>query len=150
MTDFLRFPRTPHVVWLGGGQPRGDKVLAPADARDLLAHDVVIDQKIDGANIGISLGVADVLRIQNRGAFLSTDSVYPQFKRLRQWLSTRHHVLVDALKPERILFGEWCHAKHSIHYTRLPDWFVAFDVYDRTAGKFWSVEHRDAFVPSSV
>jgi atypical dual specificity phosphatase len=27
-----------------------------------------------------------------------------------------------------ILFGEWLVAKHSIHYTALPDYFVAFDI----------------------
>ena len=45
-----------------------------------------------------------------------------------------------------ILFGEWCYAQHSIHYTRLPDWFVGFDVYDRSVGGFWSADRRDRFL----
>ena len=28
--------------------------------------------------------------------------------------------------------------KHSINYTRLPDTFVAFDMYDKFEDKFWS------------
>lgn len=146
MTEFVRFPKTPHLMWLGSGRPRDDKVLSPVDVRELLSHVVVVEEKLDGANIGISVGSEQALHVQNRGAILSWDSAHPQFKPLRQWLSARHHVLVDALRSELMLFGEWCYAKHSIHYTRLPDWFVAFDVYDRPAGKFWNVERRDAFV----
>lgn len=146
MTEFVRFPRTPHLLWLGSGRPRDDKVLSCVDAEEVLSHAVVVEEKLDGANLGISVGSDQVLRVQNRGAYLSLDSAHPQFKPLRQWLSARRQPLIDALTPELILFGEWCYAKHSIHYTRLPDWFVAFDVYDRAAERFWSVERRDAFV----
>ena len=45
-----------------------------------------------------------------------------------------------------MLFGEWCFAAHSIHYSRLPDWFLAFDVYDVKAARFWSVQRRDILV----
>lgn len=41
-----------------------------------------------------------------------------------------------------MLFGEWCYALHSVRYTRLPDWFLAFDVYDQQLGKFWSADRR--------
>ena len=40
--------------------------------------------------------------------------------------------------PSYILFGEWMAAKHSIHYNKLPDTFIAFDLYDQTQGKFLS------------
>ena len=42
-----------------------------------------------------------------------------------------------------MLFGEWCYAVHSLRYTRLPDWFLSFDVYDRTRQAFWSAARRD-------
>ena len=48
---------------------------------------------------------------------------------------------LDAL----IAFGEWCHARHTVSYDALPDWFLLFDVFDRAAGAFWSRERRDAF-----
>jgi hypothetical protein len=133
-------------MWLGDGVPRGDKVLSPQDTRELLSHVVVVEEKVDGANIGISLGGDDDLRVQNRGSFLELDSAHPQFKALPRWLEAHRLVLTDALGSDLILFGEWCYARHSIHYTRLPDWFLAFDLYDRSVGKFWSVERRDAFI----
>ena len=46
-------------------------------------------------------------------------------------------MLCTVLEPERhTLFGEWMAAKHSIHYTKLPAYFIAFDVFDKIAGKF--------------
>ena len=35
------------------------------------------------------------------------------------------------------------YARHSIHYTRLPDLFLAFDIYDKKKGKFVSRKTRD-------
>ena len=29
---------------------------------------------------------------------------------------------------------------------RLPDWFLGFDVYDRTEARFWASERRDALL----
>ena len=52
MTDFFRFPHTPHLAWLGQGAPRDDKVLTPAEARALLTDAVVVEEKLDGANLG--------------------------------------------------------------------------------------------------
>jgi hypothetical protein len=42
-----------------------------------------------------------------------------------------------------VIFGEWCFAVHSIEYTRLPDWWLLFDVWDKSAAKFWSADRRD-------
>ncbi len=42
-----------------------------------------------------------------------------------------------------ILFGEWCYAKHSVFYDGLPGWFVGFDLYDKSEGRFFSVERRN-------
>lgn len=144
MSTFFRFPHTPHIAWLGDVQPRGDKVLGPHQARALLSHDVVVEEKVDGANLGISVDDRCALRAQNRGAYIDLDSPKGQFKPLGRWLRPRAEALAGALFPDLVLFGEWCYAVHSIRYTRLPDWFLAFDVYDRASGQFWSVARRDA------
>lgn len=148
MTGFFRFPHTPHLAWLGAGQPRDDKVLAPEEARELLNGDVLVEEKVDGANLGLSIDDDGELRVQNRGAYIDLDAPHGQFKPLRRWLDARRDQLADALFPDLMLFGEWCHAVHSIQYTRLPDWFLAFDVYDRATGEFWSAARRDLLVAS--
>ena len=146
MTAFFRFPHTPHLAWLGEGQPRDDKVLAPSDARELLAHEVLIEEKVDGANVGLSVDEQGTLRAQNRGAYLTREHAHPQFKPLFRWLQGRGSEIADALFPDLMLFGEWCYAVHSVRYTRLPDWFLAFDVYDRARHEFWSEARRDELV----
>lgn len=146
MTDraaFFRFPHTPHVAWLAPGQPRDDKVLAPEEVRALLSGEVVVEEKVDGANLGFSIDEHGVLRAQNRGSYLDLLAPQGQWKPIKRWLAPRHDALADALSPDLMLFGEWCYAVHSIRYTELPDWFLAFDVYDRAAGEFWGVERRN-------
>jgi hypothetical protein len=142
MTEFFRFPHTPHVAWLGAGRPRDNKVLAPYEVSELLAGPVIVEEKVDGANLGFSVEDDGTLRGQNRGSYLDLDAPQGQWKPLKRWLSLRRRALADALGRDLMLFGEWCYAVHSVKYTRLPDWFLAFDVYDRHKGEFWSANRR--------
>lgn len=140
--DFFRFPHTPHVAWLGGGAPRDDKVLPPSEVAALLAGNVVVEEKLDGANVGLSLAPDGRLRAQNRGQYLAEPHA-GQFARLSAWLAQHGESLRAVLTPNLIVFGEWCAARHSLDYAALPDWFLLFDVYDRAAGLFWSSTRRN-------
>lgn len=142
MTEFFRFPHTPHLAWLGTGRPRDNKVVAPQEVSELLAGDVIVEEKVDGANLGFSMDEDGTLRGQNRGSYLDLDAPQGQWRPLKRWLATRRHALAQVLGPDLMLFGEWCYALHSVRYTRLPDWFLAFDVYDRQLGQFWSADRR--------
>ena len=62
--DFFRFPHTPHIAWLASGTPRDDKVLTPEEAQAMLQHPVVVEEKLDGANMGISFSSEAVLHVQ--------------------------------------------------------------------------------------
>ncbi len=142
MNDFFRFPHTPHIAWLGADSPRDDKVLTPAEIEALLAGPVTLEEKLDGANLGISVADNGEVRAQNRGHFL--ERPFPgQFEKLEMWLRRYEDALFDALGENLILFGEWCAARHSLDYTGLPGWFVGFDVYDRRQQQFWSTRRRD-------
>lgn len=142
MTPFFRFPHTPHLAWLGDGEPRDDKVLSAAEAKALLAGDVVVEEKLDGANLGFSLSAGGDLLAQNRGQYLAEPHA-GQFARLPAWISLHQDALLDVLQPSLMVFGEWCAARHSLDYGALPDWFLVFDVYDRGAGLFWSTARRN-------
>ena len=140
---FHKFPSTPHLVWLSTNQVRDDKVLTPMEAKDFLSAPIIVEEKVDGANLGISFGVDGQLRFQNRGNWLQ-GKFDGQWERLRGWAAAHEAALRDLLPPQHILFGEWCYARHSVSYTRLPDWFLAFDVYDCHVSRFWSVSRRNA------
>lgn len=147
MTRFFRFPHTPHLAWLGACQPRDDKVLSKEEATNLLVGNVVVEEKLDGANLGISVAPDSKLRAQNRGQYLS-DPFSGQFSRLDSWLARHGLVLTEHLDQRLTLFGEWCAATHSLDYERLPDWFLLFDVYDCVQERFWSSTRRNALASS--
>lgn len=140
--DFFRFPHTPHLVWLGDGEPRDDKVMSIHDANKLLSNKVVVEEKLDGANLGISLALDGSVRAQNRGQYLNQPFT-GQFSRLPSWLAQKDYEIKQYLTPDLIFFGEWCLAKHSLDYDNLPDWFLLFDVYDKSVNKFWSTDKRN-------
>jgi hypothetical protein len=139
---FFKFPRTPHLEWELSRPPRGDKVLGRAEAVAFLDGDVIVEEKVDGANLGFSLDAHGAIRVQNRGSWIER-SAHPQFQSLWGWIAARECILGQILSPDRILFGEWCFAVHSVHYDQLPDWFLGFDLYDCSEGRFWSTEKRD-------
>ena len=52
-------------------------------------------------------------------------------------------ILVSPLIPlsfsvGTILFGEWLYAQHSISYSNLPDYFLAFDLYNKKKKLFYN------------
>ncbi|KAL1950976.1 hypothetical protein VTO73DRAFT_125 [Trametes versicolor] len=137
----LKFPRTPHLINLGSATP--DDVVLDAIPVASDGH-VVITEKVDGANMGFSLS-ADRTRIlvQNRSHYVNPAS-HEQFKKLGLWVERHRAGLMavldrDPLFAQRyVLYGEWLVATHSIPYSRLPDWFLAFDLYDRSTGRWAS------------
>lgn len=143
MNNFFRFPHTPHLAWLGQDTPRDDKVMSATEAEDFLAHAVVLEEKVDGANLGFSVSGDDEVKAQNRGQFLARPFT-GQFARLNEWLAIHEEALFDALGEHLILFGEWVAAVHSLEYPRLPDYFLVFDVYDKQVQYFWSTTRRNA------
>jgi ATP-dependent RNA circularization protein (DNA/RNA ligase family) len=144
VTKFFRFPHTPHIAWLATGEPREDKVLSSEEAQLLLAGEVVLEEKLDGANVGFSVSDDGVLRAQNRGQYL-LQPFHGQFVRLGPWLAAHEDKLLDALGPHLVAFGEWCAARHSLNYEMLPDWWLVFDVYNRATRQFWSTARRNAW-----
>jgi RNA ligase len=88
------------------------------------------------------------LRAQNRGQYLAEPHA-GQFARLPAWLVERGDAIRSVLKPDLILFGEWCAARHSLDYAALPDWFLLFDVYERSASRFWCSTRRDSLAASA-
>ncbi|UCZ57299.1 RNA ligase family protein [Desulfurispirillum indicum] len=140
--DFFKFPSTPHLATMPGVDIRGDKVLTESERDAFLTHEVTVEEKVDGANMGLSFDAHGNIRAQNRGAYLHLPCS-GQWKKLGEWLAIHSDTLFEHLSDRYILFGEWCYAQHSIFYDRLPDWFLAFDIYDREAGRFLATARRD-------
>lgn len=140
--DFFKFPSTPHLATLPGVEIRDDKVLSEIERDEFLQHDLVVEEKVDGANLGVSFDSDGNIRAQNRGSFLHLPGS-GQWKKLDQWLLHRTDSFFEYLCDRYILFGEWCYAQHSVFYDHLPDWFLGFDLYDKQVGRFLSTNRRN-------
>ena len=139
-----KFPRTPHLLVAEGLELRDDKVLSAEEAKAMLSFPLVLEEKVDGANLGIAFDGKGEPVVRNRGSFVGPGRCHPQFERLWAWLYERKERLFDRCGNRLAVFGEWCAVKHSIRYDRLPDWFLGFDVRDVRTGDFWDVAGRDA------
>lgn len=139
---FVRFPSTPHLTDDEPAQRvRADKVLSPEQAEDLLSDAVRVEEKVDGDNLGFSVQSGG-LRVQHRGDYVRLDEGW-RYPHLASWLAMHEPRLTETL-GDLTLFGEWCASVHTVRYEALPDWFLAFDVYDRGSSGFWAAERRDA------
>ncbi len=134
--DLVKFPRTRHLANIGGAS-REDLLLPACEVESYLNREIFIEEKIDGANMGISIEPETwKVLFQNRSHYV-TPNYAAQFKKLDLWKDMHQAELYEILEPGRhILFGEWVFAKHSIHYSNLPGYFIAFDLYDKLTGKF--------------
>ena len=140
--DFFKFPTTPHLTVLGKGTVRNDKVFTEHERDAFLDHELIVEEKIDGANVGISFDSSGEVHVQNRGSFL-LKPYQGQWKKLDEWLSLNLDRFFDVLQDQYILFGEWCFARHSVRYENLPSWFLGFDIYDKENRQFLSCEMRN-------
>ncbi len=141
MTEFVRFPSTPYLVRPPGVDVRDDKVLTRSERDEFLMQLLHVEEKVDGQNLGISNG-DEGLQFQARGSFVQPGGRH--FRGLATWVAPRKQRLARGLSDDLIIFGEWCAVTHSVHYDRLPDWFLVFDVYEPAAGRFWEPDMRDA------
>ena len=144
--DFHKFPHTPHLFWLGESLPRDDKILKPDETADFLSVELVIEEKVDGANLGLSIGPQGELRAQSRGNYLVQGHCHAQWNPLWPWLAESRESLEEGLCGGLVLFGEWCYARHTVPYDALPGWFLGFDMYEVTTGKYWTVDRRNEWL----
>ncbi|GBG25719.1 Pectin acetylesterase 3 [Hondaea fermentalgiana] len=121
-----------------------DDLLFPVHERSVFVGSdaVIIEEKIDGANLGLYVDADWRIVAQNRAHSVCSETA-PQWSSLDRWIEPRKVRLCEALGHRFAVFGEWMYAKHSIHYSRLPDHFIAFDVFDRWMGRFLSVRARN-------
>jgi len=136
------FPRTPHLFIPPGLDIRDDKVLSDAECSEMLRHELIVEEKVDGANLGISIDAQGRLEYRNRNHRFTTGGK-GQFETLGEWAYRRFDSLHRHLSDRYVLFGEWCYARHSVLYDRLPDLFLGFDVFDRHSATFLDTPGRD-------
>jgi hypothetical protein len=138
--DFVKYPRTPHLF--GSKGTDDDKHLSEAESlRFISDNSLIVEEKIDGTNVGIHFTPDGQMVLQCRG-HLITHGMHPQYDLFKQWTAVKRGVLEDRLEDRYILFGEWVYARHSVHYRQLPHYFFEFDIYDKDEEAFLSLGKR--------
>lgn len=147
--EFIQFPRT-DFLYNDGGLPKTvvkRQLLTADELEAVLRGPLIVEEKLDGSNTGFSFDSDGVLHFQSKTKYFGSNT-HPQHHLLFNWGWERRDALWAAIGPGINVYGEWLYAKHTLKYTELPDYFVAFDVYDREGDYFWSTEDRDALLSS--
>lgn len=140
MDEIIKYPRTPHLR--GSRLQAGDEGFGDVPFAAIRGRHLVVEEKVDGANAGISFSAAGELRLQSRGHFLRGGPRERQFDLLKTWTQSHRGWLREALGTRYVLYGEWLFAKHTVFYDALPHLLLEFDVLDRERGVFLSTELR--------
>lgn len=128
--DFPKYPRTYH---LSGSKGISDGI--PFSA--VLNHNLTIEEKVDGSCVGIAFN-QDNLCLKHR----NHEVIGPEWDLLKKWIKDHEELFYDLLENKYIMYGEWLYATHTIHYDRLPHFFLEYDIFDLRNQCFLSTKRR--------
>ena len=148
MDAIKKYPRTAHIE--GSGLQKGDDGNR-VPFIEIAGKSLVVEEKLDGANVGIWFQDNGEPVTQSRGHVLTGGPGEAQFALLKTWVSVHQSTLRDAIGTRYILYGEWMYAKHTVFYDALPHYLMEFDLLDRETGEFLStVRRREILIGTPV
>jgi hypothetical protein len=138
--NFTKYPRTPHLF--GSRGTDDDKHLGQQESLDFISDaSLIVEEKLDGTNVGIHFTSAGRMVLQCRGHEITT-GMHAQYDLFKQWTMGTRPVLEAMLEDRLLLFGEWLYARHSVHYRCLPHYFFEFDIFDKRRQVFLNLASR--------
>lgn len=144
MTDINKYPRTPHAagskLQLGDSSKGQVNLLAMKKLHP--GSRMIIEEKIDGAQVGLSYSADLEQRLQSRGHYLAGGAREGQFNLFKEWATLHNSAFMDRFEDRYTLYGEWSFARHTQFYDRLPHYFMEFDILDRQTNTFLSTSAR--------
>ena len=147
MEQIYKYPRTRHLE--GSREQLGDEDLKCVKYDDIRGKYLVLEEKVDGANCGISFGGDGKMYLQSRGHFLNGGYGERQFDLFKLWAGCFEDRLCRLLEDRYVMYGEWLYAKHTVFYDRLPHYFMEFDIFDKKEERFFSTRKRKEFLSSA-
>ena len=143
----IKYPRTPHIE--GSRLGVGDEDIPRVAFEKIRGVQLALEEKVDGANSGISFSEDGRLLLQSRGHFLRGGGREEQFALFKLWASSKQSELYSILGSRYIMYGEWMYAKHAIFYDALPHYFMEFDIYDKRERVFLDTDTRRKMLAES-
>lgn len=108
--------------------PKSKKCLTEAEVKVLLDGHTVFEEKVDGGVVGLAWDGEKHLAIGKHSMIHYSDNS-KKFYGLNSWIYENYEK-IQKIPKGWIIFGEWLRAKHNIFYDNLPEYFVAFDIWD--------------------
>lgn len=140
------FPATMHIPWKPN-TTSGDVVAQDSECQIILeSENILVEEKVDGASVGFGFAKGHPI-IRNREhmllkGFVGRTPAKKQFASIwnyyYQHAQERFNKLFH-LGPYSV-YGEWMVMQHGIHYTKLPDLFIAYDIWNYQQGFFLPFE----------
>jgi len=127
MKQIFKYPRTQHIF--GSKLQKGDEDLVNVPFEQISGRNIIVEEKVDGANSGISL-VDDELMLQSRGHYLTGGYRERHFDLLKTWANNWSYQFKELLGERYVMYSEWLYAKHTVYYDSLPHYNMEFDIFD--------------------
>ena len=143
----VKYPRTPHIE--GSRLQTGDEDISQIQFSTIAGLHVVVEEKVDGANVGISFSDGE-LYLQSRGHFLRGGAKEKEYELFKLWAVTHREELYTLLGDRYIMYGEWLYAKHKVYYNALPHYFLEFDIFDKECGVYLDTGRRMEILDGST
>lgn len=138
---FYRYPRTQHL-W-GSNLQEGDEDLTQIPFSQLQGKHIIIEEKVDGSQAGISYSSEWTQQLQSRGHYLTGGPREKEFNILKLWAARHSEAFLDILTDRYIMYGENMFAKHTEFYDNLPHYFMEFDILDTQEGTYVNGEGKE-------
>ncbi len=123
--------------------PKGKLSLTHDEITRLFSSAVTIEEKMDGANIGI-IRHKKGFSLQKRGSLVG-QSEHKQFQFFHGWANYKKYDNIMAVPEGYLLYGELLYAVHTIYYDMLPDYVLLFDIWDGNKNRWLDREARTNF-----
>lgn len=143
----IHFPATPVLMQPKAGIIEG-AVLTSEEIAEIESELRIMwtEEWIDGTFLAIYINDDGKLVVQKKNQVLSQKRKSSGlYFRVWDWIDAQEEILLANLWPNKVLLGQWCAMKRTIHYDVLPDPYIITDVYDMDTGEFLVPEDRDRF-----
>lgn len=117
-----------HLLENAADPPKSKKCLTETEVKILLDGHTVFEEKVDGGVVGIAWN-GDMHLAIGKHSMIPYDDNSKKFYGLNSWIYTNYEK-IQKIPLGWIIFGEWLRSSHQIFYGELPDYFVAFDIWD--------------------
>jgi hypothetical protein len=129
--------------------PSSDRPFGPLPLSALAGRHVVIEERLDGAEVELAFDARGAPLLNAGGRPLAGGFGDRPLIPLKLWTLAHERRLNERLGERHELRGSWSYAMRQVWYDRLPHYFNETEVLDRATGYWLSTRRRQALLAGS-